>query len=1104
MEASPCRACVLTALALLLLVVAGQPGEESYPHAVTAEEAEDADTALAVAMAYADMAEGGDADDAPPRAGDTALALAYKDMSLEGGVDDADTALAVAMAYADMAEGGDADDAPPRAGDTALALALAYKDMSLDGGVDDGAQAPGLQAAAGATTSAPSEKEDDDDPLWVDSAGDGSSDSELDCTDNQTNQEVVLHNEMTCVPYAAMHIGSGNPPAKLLEEHSNEECFTLPYNDIQPAFNHPMLHAALGDIVATMSRARLLRGYDVSQTRVVELRDIRALLERAANTASSSSAPPPQLNGLRVIDCVVRNMESALGIGSFSDGQLRFFVEEAGTNKHFDGTSHRLRLCIRTRADTTGRNPTTYGADAGTLMLKPDVVVKPDVPPGPRKWFSISLSSGGAYVFATGKDGTHGAAYGNRCRHQGLCNSVPDTVGVTFVLDVRDDRAINSCATINWVGLAKKIIEECYDPFSGAGVSTAAAANAGPAIAASGEASGDTAPVAPTCSPAPTFTAWPDTPPAADLTTRGHSKSDAGRSGGGVLRGARDAGFKGMTPKGVTLQRNAATGQVEARDKATGNNLSVAEFNERSRQQAAVNRGARRAVVPTRDFKGVAPKGVKLRRNAATGQVEARDKATGDNLSVAEYNERSRQQAAANGRAAGEVARAARGAGFKGFVPKGVTLQRNAATGQVEARDKATGNNLSVAEFNERSRQQVAVNRARRWRKKRAQLGGGSCAADMPPGTLPRRDSDDERDPPGSGPTALGAGSVSHPSTPPLPASPPPHLSRQGPRRPREHPIRAPRPGPAMAALAPLVQAQQPALTRRSGPGAASPVCRPGRPAASPALACRCYAGAGPSGRDLRQQQQQQQRRAAASSKYERIAAFFEAHATPVLAPAGAAPACMGSLDASELEQQLQQPGAASWHNSYDEEAEEGELCDEPHFLAAAPAYAAAAAAAAAPAAAPAPAAAWAYGSEANPKPWCYAWDEEAEGAFELDGAALSAGAARALRRVALHEARHAARLSRRVRRAQLHPQLGDLEYMQAWVGSPEQLAAADAAAASRAAGGAAAAQRYQQLLAFVSGDAASGQYRKPKAWHLTFDEDVHGPDAPDAMLGSC
>jgi hypothetical protein len=40
--------------------------------------------------------------------------------------------------------------------------------------------------------------------------------------------------------------------------------------------------------------------------------------------------------------------------------------------------------------------------------------------------------------------------------------------------------------------------------------------------------------------------------------------------------------------------------------------------------------------------------------------------------------------------------------------------------------------------------------------------------------------------------------------------------------------------------------------------------------------------------------------------------------------------------------------------------------------------------------------------------------------------------------------------------------------------------------------------------LAFVAGDSTSGQYRKPMQWHLTFDEDVHGSEAPDAVLGSC
>lgn len=249
-----------------------------------------------------------------------------------------------------------------------------------------------------------------------------------------------------------------------------------------------------------------------------------------------------------------------------------------------------------------------------------------------------------------------------------------------------------------------------------------------------------------------------------------------------------------------------------------------------------------------------------------------------------------------------------------------------------------------------------------------------------------------------------------------------------------------------------------------------------------------------------------------AQDKYERILAFVHTHATPVALDstwAGSA-----SADAEQLQDRVD----ASWHFSYDEEAEEGEELHEPAVLT----YAASVPAAVAEAVAESAAAAlaydfpsWSYGNATNPKPFFYAWDEEAEGAFELEPACSSssgchaaaampadpvaaAAALRAQRRAALHEARHAARASRRMRRSQLHPQLGDLEYMPAWVPPVEQQRKQQSRQRS------AAGTKYQQLLALVAGDAAAGQYRKPKQWHLTFDEDVHGPEAPETVLGSC
>lgn len=247
------------------------------------------------------------------------------------------------------------------------------------------------------------------------------------------------------------------------------------------------------------------------------------------------------------------------------------------------------------------------------------------------------------------------------------------------------------------------------------------------------------------------------------------------------------------------------------------------------------------------------------------------------------------------------------------------------------------------------------------------------------------------------------------------------------------------------------------------------------------------------------------------SSKYERILAFVDAHATPVVVESWAS--------APEPEQPQQPDPMTSWHFSYDEEADEGEEIQEPHMLALAAVEAAALAEAAAATVSTLQASTssvWSYGSVVHPKPFFYSWDEEAEGSFELATAACSTSsteaapadavvlmldaaaaekARRAERRAALHEARHAARASRRMRRAQLLPQLGDLEHMPAWVPPQEQQHSGQRSAAS---------SRYQQLLAFVAGDSAHGQYRKPKRWILTFDEDVHGPDAPETVMGSC
>lgn len=271
--------------------------------------------------------------------------------------------------------------------------------------------------------------------------------------------------------------------------------------------------------------------------------------------------------------------------------------------------------------------------------------------------------------------------------------------------------------------------------------------------------------------------------------------------------------------------------------------------------------------------------------------------------------------------------------------------------------------------------------------------------------------------------------------------------------------------------------------------------------------------------------------------KYERILAFVDAHATPIVlgstdsitSSSWSCGPSSSSIVVSHQQQlaEQQQDVTSSWHHSYDEEAEEGEELHEPAVLAYAASVPIAVAAAAAAAESHAAAvedtamaspgfytgSAWSYGNAINPKPFFYAWDEEAEGAFELEPACstssascagtvsaaaampsdpvAAAAALRAQRRAALHEARHAARASRRMRRSQLHPQLGDLERMPAWLQPQSQQQPSQRSAAG---------SKYAQLLALVAAD-ATVHYRKPKQWHLTFDEDVHGPET---VLGSC
>jgi hypothetical protein len=274
--------------------------------------------------------------------------------------------------------------------------------------------------------------------------------------------------------------------------------------------------------------------------------------------------------------------------------------------------------------------------------------------------------------------------------------------------------------------------------------------------------------------------------------------------------------------------------------------------------------------------------------------------------------------------------------------------------------------------------------------------------------------------------------------------------------------------------------------------------------------ACRAESAAAPSGADAFA--------APEGSKFDRILRFVEQHDL-----AGTCSSSVAGLEANSA--------APQWHNSYDEEAEEG---DEalPAAGPAAAAYEAAQLALAAAslsgadvyAVAPACSVAFLYPSDARAaaaarpavpgavgtmayfmsKPIDQSYDEEAEGCYEA--ASAEAAALRTSQLASFMERRAESRAASRARRAALRSSPGDLEAMAAWV---DDAAAAKAAEAAKRAAARIPASRYPNLQAFLAAragalDAVEAvidtlqrerglQARSNQAWQYTWDEEVHG-----------
>lgn len=280
--------------------------------------------------------------------------------------------------------------------------------------------------------------------------------------------------------------------------------------------------------------------------------------------------------------------------------------------------------------------------------------------------------------------------------------------------------------------------------------------------------------------------------------------------------------------------------------------------------------------------------------------------------------------------------------------------------------------------------------------------------------------------------------------------------------------------------------------------------------------------------------------------KYQRILQFVEDHS-----PMSLEVSASSNTFAFSSQEEVAGCDQPCWHHSYDEEAIEGSsdldeeedcwamaadqqlLADAATIRSSVPVsssapvtvYQAALCMARLANAAPhlvSPSNTWAFNSTTEAKPWFYSYDEEAEGSFEEVTAAapspMQTYLAAQAEKHALHESRHAARVSRAVRRSSLRASLGDLEQMPPWV---EPRAAAAAAQQQRCTGSSSSVQQrlqpkvplqgYASLLPMAAEavlmklQAAESvpEARRPQNWQFTWDEEAHG-GLNDGVLSSC
>jgi hypothetical protein len=279
--------------------------------------------------------------------------------------------------------------------------------------------------------------------------------------------------------------------------------------------------------------------------------------------------------------------------------------------------------------------------------------------------------------------------------------------------------------------------------------------------------------------------------------------------------------------------------------------------------------------------------------------------------------------------------------------------------------------------------------------------------------------------------------------------------------------------------------------------------------------------------------------------KYQRILQFVEDHSPMPLEVSATSTTVAFSSQEEELA--FDQP---CWHHSYDEEAVEGssELDEEEDIWSMAADQQLLAEAETIRGSVPAssstpvtvhqaamcrvrlanaapnlvsPSNTWSFGCTTEAKPWFYSYDEEAEGSFEeltaVAGGPMQTYLAAQAEKRALHEARHAARVSRALRRATLRASLGDLEQMPPWV---DPSAAAATAQQQKRVSRSSLQQKLQPkvplqgyanllpmaaeaVLMKLHAAESVPEARRPQNWQFTWDEEAHG-GLNDGVLGSC